>query len=102
MTFVRQARRGLIAAAALSALFVAAACGGSGGGSPSGGGSSAPAAALTAQGDTEFWAGKDTTGVGHKMVDAFNAQHPNGKVNYHELPDNADQQQQQMIQNTQI
>ena len=36
------------------------------------------------------------------MIKAFNAQHPNGKVTIHELPDNADQQRQQMIQNTQI
>ncbi len=33
---------------------------------------------------------------------AFNDSHPNGKVTFHELPDNADQQRQQMIQNTQI
>ena len=37
-----------------------------------------------------------------KAVAAFNDQHPNGKVIVHELPDNADQQRQQMIQNTQI
>ena len=44
MTFVRPARRVLIAAASLSALFVAAACGGGGGGgaAPEGGGTSAP------------------------------------------------------------
>jgi len=102
MTFVRPARRVLIAAASMSALFVAAACGG-GGGAPSGGGSSAPAAAdFSKQGDIELWSGKDTSGNLQKQLDAFNAQHPNGKVTFHELPDNADQQRQQMIQNTQI
>ncbi len=105
MTFVRQARRGLIAAAALSAVFVAAACGGSGN-APSGGGSSAAAggADWTKQGDIEYWQGKDTSQSGwlQKTIDAFNAQHPNGKVTLHELPDNADQQRQQMIQNVQI
>jgi len=105
MTFRRPARRVLIAAASLSALTLAAACGGGGGssgGAPSSAGASGGGADLTKQGDTEFWAGKDTTGVGHKLVDMFNAQHPNGKVTFHELPDNADQQQHQMIQNTQI
>ena len=32
----------------------------------------------------------------------WNKDHPNGQVTLHELPDNADQQRQQMIQNTQI
>jgi multiple sugar transport system substrate-binding protein len=103
MTFVRHARRGLIAAAALSAVFVAAACGGSSG-TPSGGGSSAAGADWTKQGDIEYWQGKDTSQSGwlQKTIDAFNAQHPQGKVTLHELPDNADQQRQQMIQNAQI
>jgi multiple sugar transport system substrate-binding protein len=105
MAFIRQARRGLIAAAALSAVFVAAACGGS---SSSGGGSSASAsggaADWTKQGDIEYWQGKDTSQSGwlQKTIDTFNSQHPNGKVTLHELPDAADQQRQQMIQNSQI
>ena len=62
-----------------------------------------PAAAdFTKQGDTEFWDGKDTSGNIPNLIDQFNAQHPNGKVTFHELPDKADQQRQQMIQNTQI
>jgi multiple sugar transport system substrate-binding protein len=36
------------------------------------------------------------------LIDQFNAQHPNGKVTFHELPDSADQQRQQMVQNAQI
>jgi trehalose/maltose transport system substrate-binding protein len=105
MTFVRQARRGLIAAAALSAVFVAAACGGSsGGGSSAGGGgaSSAPAVDFSKQGEAELWTGKDVSGNLQKQVDQFNKEHPEGKVTIHELPDNADQQRQQMIQNSQI
>jgi len=102
MTFVRPARRVLIAAASMSALFVAAACGGGGGGAPAGGGSSAPAADLTKQGDIEVWQGKDTSGNFPKLIKQFNDSHPNGKVTFHELPDSADQQRQQMIQNTQI
>ncbi len=104
MTFVRQARRGLIAAAALSAVFVAAACGGGGGstGGGGGGGASSAGADLTKQGDIEYWTGKDTSGNLPKLISKFNSGHPDGKVVLHELPDNADQQRQQMIQNSQI
>jgi multiple sugar transport system substrate-binding protein len=104
MTFVRPARRVLIAAASLSALFVAAACGGGGGGgaAPEGGGQSPAAADYTKQGDIEYWQGKDTSGNMPKLIKQFNDSHPNGKVTFHELPDNADQQRQQMIQNAQI
>src|SRR5215204_409100 len=102
MTFVRPARRVLIAAVSLSALFVAAACGGGGGAAPEGGGTSAPAADFTKQGDIELWTGKDTSGNLPKLIAKFNESHPNGKVTLHELPDEADQQRQQMIQNTQI
>ena len=91
MTFVRPARRVLIAAASMSALFVAAACGGGGGAPPSGGGSSAAAADFTKQGDIEVWHGKDVSGNFAKQIKAFNDSHPNGKVTDHELPDNADQ-----------
>ncbi|HJY45888.1 MAG TPA: ABC transporter substrate-binding protein [Propionibacteriaceae bacterium] len=102
MTFVRPARRVLIAAASLSALFVATACGGGGeAGTPEGGGTSA-AVDFTTQGDIEVWQGKDVTGNFPKLVKQFNDSHPNGKVVFHELPDEADQQRQQMIQNAQI
>jgi multiple sugar transport system substrate-binding protein len=102
MTFVRPARRVLIAAASVSALFVAAACGGGGGGAPEGGGTSPAAADFTKQGDIEVWQGKDVSGNFPKLVKQFNDSHPNGKVTFHELPDEADQQRQQMIQNAQI
>ncbi len=102
MTFAPHARRGLLAAVSLSALLVAAACGG-GGGDPGTGATSADAGVdFTKQGDTEYWTGKDTSGNLKNVVDAFNAEHPNGKIIIRELPDNADQQRQQMIQNTQI
>jgi multiple sugar transport system substrate-binding protein len=103
MTFVRPARRILIAAASMGALFVAAACGGGGdgGGAPAGGGTEA-AVDWTKQGDIEYWQGKDTSGNMPKLIKAFNDSHPNGKVTFHELPDSADQQRQQMIQNAQI
>src|SRR5215203_1616979 len=102
MTFVRPARRVLIAAASLSALLAVTACGGGGDeGSPQASGSAA-AADFTKQGDIEFWTGKDTSGNLPKLIQKFNDSHPNGKMTLHELPDEADQQRQQMVQNTQI
>ena len=102
MRFVRSGRRVAIAAVSLSALLVAAACGSSSSGTGSGTGSSAPAVDFSKQGNIEYWQGKDTSGNIPKLIAAFNAQHPNGQVTLHELPDSADQQRQQMIQNTQI
>ena len=101
MSFVRSGRRVVIAAASLSALLVAAACGGGGSSSP-GTGSSDSGADFSKQGDIEVWQGKDTSGNFNKLIAKFNASHPNGKVVFHVLPDSADQQRQQMIQNTQI
>jgi multiple sugar transport system substrate-binding protein len=101
MTFVRPARRVLFAAVSLSALLVAAACGG--GDEPGGGTAQSPAGAdLTKQGPVEVWQGKDVSGNFPKLVKQFNDSHPQGQVTFHELPDEADQQRQQMIQNTQI
>ncbi len=65
-------------------------------------GASAAAVDFSKQGDIEVWHGKDVSGNFAKQIKAFNDSHPNGKVTDHELPDNADQQRQQMIQNTQI
>src|SRR5438045_3728024 len=103
MRFVRSGRRVAVAAVSLSSLLVAAACGGSSGSGSSQGASSAPAADFSKQGDIEVWQGKDTSANGNtsKLIAQFNSQHPQGKVTFHELPDSADQQRQQMIQNTQ-
>lgn len=72
------------------------------------GGAAEPAAStpppdtdFSKQGPIEFWAGKDNTGTLHTLVDAFNASHPQGKVTIHELPDNSDDQRQQIILNSQ-
>ncbi|GAA1840200.1 ABC transporter substrate-binding protein [Microlunatus capsulatus] len=101
MTSARPARRVLIAAASLTALLAAAACGGSGE-TPAAGGSSAPAVDLTKKGPIEYWQGKDTSGNVKNIIAAWNKDHPDEQVTLRELPDNADQQRQQMIQNTQI
>ena len=102
MRFVRSGRRVAVAAVSLGAVLVAAACGSSSSGAGSGSGSSAPAVDLTKQGDIELWQGKDVSGNLPKLIAQFNSQHPNGQVKLNELPDSADQQRQQMIQNTQI
>jgi multiple sugar transport system substrate-binding protein len=45
--------------------------------------------------------GKDTSGNLQNLINAWNAQHPNEKVRLIELPEAADQQRQQMVQNAQ-
>ena len=55
------------------------------------------------QGDIEFWHGKDTCGQLRRSRSRRSTTHTQtAKSPFHELPDNADQQRQQMIQNTQI
>ena len=100
MTFVRPKRRVLAAAVSLSAMLIVAACGGD----DDAGGTSSQAAGtdFSKQGDIEVWQGKDQPGYFPKLVKKFNDSHPNGQVTFHELPDSADAQRQQMIQNTQI
>lgn len=104
MNSARPARRVLIAATSLTALLAAAACGGGGGGSsaPAGNASSGPAVDFSQRGPIEFWQGKDTSGNVKNIIAAWNKDNPEQKVTLRELPDNADQQRQQMIQNTQI
>ena len=104
MTYVRSARRIAIAGASLTALLVAAACGGGGGGTTPGGGGnpSGGGVDLTKKGPIEYWQGKDTSGNVKNIIDAWNKDHADQKVTLKELPDSADQQRQQMIQNTQI
>ncbi|WP_231946264.1 ABC transporter substrate-binding protein [Auraticoccus monumenti] len=81
----------------MSALLLAA-CGG-GGGEPGTSPETPAALDLSQQGDIEFWRGKDFTGQIPKLVEKFNAQHPNGQVTMVELPDSADLQRTQIIQN---
>ena len=97
----RQLGRLAAVAVSVGALLFAAACGGGGGSAPNQG-ASASADPFTQQGPIEYWAGKDVTGNLPKVIEEFNKQHPQGQVTLHELPDAADQQRQQMVQNTQI
>ncbi|HEY0695577.1 MAG TPA: ABC transporter substrate-binding protein [Kribbella sp.] len=91
-------RRAVAAAVAGSLVLLASACGGSGG-SSSGGGSSA--GALTGKGPITLARGADTSGNLKNQVAAWNSQHPDEKVTVVELPQAADQQRQQMVQNAQ-
>ena len=102
MSFVRPARRVVVAAVSLSAMLLAAACGGNST-TPGGGESSAAGGAdFTQKGPITYVQGKDTSGYLQKELDAWNKDHPDEKVTVQELPDNADQQRAAMIQNAQI
>ncbi|WP_238156814.1 ABC transporter substrate-binding protein [Kribbella sp. VKM Ac-2571] len=88
-------------AVASSLALLATACGGGDNGSSAGGGSS-NGGALEGRGPINFATGKDTSGNLTNQVNAWNAQHPDEKVTVTELPESADQQRAQMIQNAQI
>jgi trehalose/maltose transport system substrate-binding protein len=74
-----------------------AGCGDSGTDSPSGG----DAGALEGRGPIKFATGKDTSGNMQKLVDEWNSKHADEKVTITELPESADDQRSQMIQNAQ-
>lgn len=84
-------------AVAGSMVLLASACGGDDGDSSgsTGGG------ALEGRGPITFATGKDTSGNLTNQVAAWNSQHPDEKVEVKELPESADQQRQQMVQNAQ-
>jgi multiple sugar transport system substrate-binding protein len=88
-----------VAAAAVAAALVSLAAAGCSGDSGSGGGSSKPAAKSNDRGPITLATGKDTTGTIQGQLDRWNAQHPKEKVTMVELPESADQQRQQFIQN---
>ncbi len=56
---------------------------------------------FTGRGPITFASGKDTSGVYQQQFDKWNAAHPKEKVSLAELPESADQQRQQMVQNAQ-
>jgi multiple sugar transport system substrate-binding protein len=71
-----------------------------GGGGDTGGGGAAPA--LEGRGPITLATGKDTSGNMQKLVDAWNKEHPNEKVTITELPESADEQRNQMVQNARV
>ncbi|MDN5761091.1 MAG: ABC transporter substrate-binding protein [Microlunatus sp.] len=88
----------------MTALLAVAACGGGGDESAGGGGDTAPSAdsSYTEKGPITYVQGKDTSGHVPKQIAKWNKEHPDEKVTLQELPDNADQQRAQMLQNAQI
>lgn len=72
------------------------ACGGDDGGGSQGGTS---AESLQGRGPITFVTGKDRSGNLQKQVDGWNADHPEEQVRVIELPDEPNDQRQQMIQN---
>ncbi|GAA3924402.1 ABC transporter substrate-binding protein [Actinomadura viridis] len=73
------------------------ACGGGDGGSAAT--EEDAAGALTGRGPITLATGKDRSGNMQKMVDAWNQAHPNEQARIIELPDEPNDQRQQMIQN---
>jgi multiple sugar transport system substrate-binding protein len=90
-------RRAVALAVAGGLVLLASACGGDDGS----GGDSTASGALEGRGPITFATGKDTSGFLPKQVEAWNSQHPDEKVEVKELPEDADAQRQQMVQNAQ-
>jgi trehalose/maltose transport system substrate-binding protein len=91
-------RAGVRGAALLAvAAVVLAGCGDSG--SDSSG--SNQSGAIEGRGPIKFATGKDTSGNMQKLVDEWNAQHPDEKVTITELPESADDQRDAMLRNAQ-
>ena len=78
-----------------SALLLLSACGGG----TSDTGENAQPVKFTGRGPITYVAGKDTTGTIQEQIDGWNKLHPDQKVTFIELPEDADAQRQQMIQN---
>jgi multiple sugar transport system substrate-binding protein len=95
---MRRRTFGVVATVATSALLLAA-CSGGGSAPAGGGGGGGGAAALEGVGPITLVQGKDTSNFVQKVLDGWNKDHPDQTVRLIELPDDADQQRQQMIQN---
>jgi multiple sugar transport system substrate-binding protein len=84
--------------AVVATVTLAAACGG---GSSKDKGSGAPSGQLTGRGPITLAQGKDTSGNVQNQINTWNKTHPKETVRLVELPESADQQRQQMVQNAQ-
>ncbi|MFF3764225.1 ABC transporter substrate-binding protein [Streptomyces sp. NPDC001922] len=84
--------------AALTACALAACGTGTGGDDPAGKGE----AALTGRGPITLATGKDNSGVLPKVIDRWNAAHPEERVRVVELSDSPDEQRQRMIQDAEL
>jgi multiple sugar transport system substrate-binding protein len=91
----------LVAAATVAGLTVSSCGGGDSGSSSSGGSASSGAAALTGTGPITLVQGKDVSGFVQQILDEWNKAHADQKATLIELPESADAQRSQMIQNAQ-
>lgn len=92
--------RPLGGAAVVSVALLLAACGNDSGTSTGGGGGGG--GGLDGRGEITLVTGKDTSGNMQKLIDKWNTDHPNEKARIIELPESADSQRQQMVQNAQV
>jgi multiple sugar transport system substrate-binding protein len=97
-SFEMRGRRGFAAPIAVAGVLtvVLTGCGGSKGGS-----SSTAPGTFDGKGAITLATGKDTSGYLQSALDKWNSSHANEQVRLIELPESADQQRQQMIQNAQ-
>lgn len=94
----RVTRNPSVALTVLTVLAAAAtACGSSG---DDGSGASGDGESFAGRGPITYVQGKDTTGTVQGMIDRWNRDHPGEEVTLIELPESADAQRQQRIQNT--
>jgi multiple sugar transport system substrate-binding protein len=93
---MRRSRLALVAGTVVAALALSACSGGS-----SDKDSDSNTGKLEGTGPITFVSGKDTTGTFKTQLARWNSTHPNEKVTLIELPESADQQRQQLIQNAQ-
>lgn len=81
-----------------TALMTATACGSGSGTAPNG--DAVPA--LDGRGEITLVTGKDTSNNMQKLIDEWNAKHPAEQVRIVELPESADAQRQQLVQNARV
>ena len=92
-------RRGVLGAALVTVGVLALTSCASGAGTPA---ASSEAAELTGRGPITYVSSPDASGAAQQTIDAWNAEHPDELVDWIELPLDADQQRQQMVQNAQV
>ncbi|GAB3624952.1 ABC transporter substrate-binding protein [Mariniluteicoccus endophyticus] len=91
-------------AGTLAALVVLAPLTACGGGQQSGGqpGNAPAANDFSGRGPINYVSSRDASGAAKESIERWNKAHPDEQVTWIELPDSADQQRQQMVQNAQI
>jgi multiple sugar transport system substrate-binding protein len=95
-------RSRLLGGAAVATVALLLAACGNDSGTPAGGGGGGGGGGLEGRGEITLVTGKDTSGNMQKLIDKWNADHPNERARIVELPESADGQRQQMVQNAQV